>query len=129
MSILPFRSVRWILATVFALVLVGSAYGFAASNTVPTSGAGDGAGTISGYTIGGVSYVLNSTDPSKIDKVNLTVTPSGTNPQPNTLKAQVVSNGSWYTGTRGTGTAWSIDLSAANVSVLSADNLRIVAAQ
>lgn len=129
MSILPFRSFRWIVGVVFALILVGSAYGFAASNTVPTSGAGDGAGTISGYTIGGVSYVLNSTDPSKITTVNFTVTPTGTNPQPTTVKVQLVSNGTWYTGTHGTGTAWSVDLSAANVSVLSADNLRVVAAQ
>ncbi|KAB8142911.1 hypothetical protein F8S13_11705 [Chloroflexia bacterium SDU3-3] len=129
MNVSSFLNIRWVLGALFALILAGTAYGFAASNTVPTSGAGDGAGAISGYTVGGITYVLNATDPSLIDTVDFTITPAGTNSQPTTVKVQVIAGGTWYTATHGSGTAWSLDLSSANVTALSVDSLRVVAAQ
>jgi len=114
-----------------ALILAVSAYGFAAANTVATSGAGDGSATISGYSIGGIAYTLNGTDPSTIDSVDFTVTPAGTNPQPSTVKVQLVTGGTWYDAAHGSGTAWSVDLTSASpaVTAASVDNLRVVAAQ
>src|SRR5947208_1928990 len=72
--------------------------GYSAANTVPTSKGGDGAGTISGYTISTVKYTLNSTDPRNIDTVtfNTDVAP----PSGATVKIRLVSSGStWYSCT------------------------------
>jgi len=61
-----------------ALILVVSLviYGFAAANTVPNTGAGDGSGVVSGYAITDIVYNLNATNPYNIDSINFTVTPS-----------------------------------------------------
>jgi len=130
-SIAPILRPRVLIAFALALVLATAAYGFAANNTVSTSGAGDGNAAISGYTIGGVAYVLNSTTPTDIDTVNFTVTPAGTNPQPSTVQVQLTTGGTWYPATHGSGTAWSVDLTSASpvVTAASVDNLRVVAAQ
>ncbi len=129
MSIPSFLNVRWILAATFALIIAGAAYGFAASNTVSASGAGDGAGTISGYTVSNITYVLNSTNPANLDSVNFDVTPAGTNPQPATVKVQVVTSGTWYSASFVSGTGWTVDLSSSSVTASSVNNLRVVAAQ
>jgi len=128
-NISSFLNVRWIIAAVVALVVAGSVYGFAASNTVAASGAGDGAGAISGYTIGSVTYVLNSTDPANLDSVGFSVTPAGSNPQPTTVKVQLVTSGTWYSAAFVSGTAWTVDVSSASVTAASVNNLRVVAAQ
>src|SRR5262245_9903742 len=101
---------RFIIIAALALVLATAAYGFAATNTVGASNAGDGAGTISGYAITSPTYVLNASDPTKIDSADFTVTPNNGGIQPATLKVQLVSGGAWYDATHGTGTAWSLDL-------------------
>ncbi|MEN9935172.1 MAG: hypothetical protein RLZZ387_1751 [Chloroflexota bacterium] len=120
---------RFLLAVALSLVLGTTAYGFAAANTIPTSGAGDGSATISGYTISSVTYALDSTDPSLLDSVSFNITPTGSNPQPVTVKIQLVTDGTWYTATAGSGTTWSVDLASANVTAASVNNLRVVAAQ
>ena len=129
MSIFSILRPRMIIMGAVALILAVSTYGFAAANTVATSGAGDGNAAISGYTIGGIAYTLNATDPSTLDGVAFTVTPAGTNPQPTTVKIQLTTGGTWYSATHGTGTAWSVDLTSASVTAVSIDNLRVVAAQ
>jgi hypothetical protein len=120
---------RFLLATALVLVLTTTVYGFAATNTVATSGAGDGNAVISGYTIDDITYVLNSTNPANLDSVSFSVTPTGTNPQPATVRVQVVTSGTWYSATLDSGTTWKVDLSSANVSAAAVNNLRVVAAQ
>lgn len=51
-----------ILITLF--VLAAATYAFAAANTVPTSLAGDGTGTISGFTVSNIHYTLNAANPA-----------------------------------------------------------------
>jgi hypothetical protein len=121
--------VRTIVAVVAALIVAVTAYGFAASNTVPDTNAGDGEGTISGYTVSNVTYTLNSTDPSLLDSVSMTITPDNGGTAPTTVKVQLVNGGTWYDAD-GSGTSWSVDLSAVTPSVTAAsvDNLRVVAA-
>ncbi len=58
-----------IAVVVVALLLMALTYAFAAGNTLPVSRAGDGHAWVSGYEVTNVHYVLLSTDPSKIDKV------------------------------------------------------------
>jgi hypothetical protein len=58
------------------LALAAGVYAFTASNTVPSTTAGSGSGTVSGYTVNNVHYTLNATTPSAIDSVTFTVSPS-----------------------------------------------------
>ncbi|NJC94963.1 MAG: hypothetical protein C3F07_12410 [Anaerolineales bacterium] len=112
-----------ILFVVFVVVAISvAAYAFAASNTVPDTKAGDGSGTVSGYTITSVQYTLNGTDPSTLDSVSFDVGAAAA-----TVKVQLVSSGgSWYDCTIGTGTTWSCTTTGLNVSTI--DQLRVVAA-
>src|ERR1041385_6075913 len=67
---------RFIVATVASLAIAGGAYAFTASNTVPTSTAGAGSGTVSGFTVTNLHYGLNATTPSNIDSLTFNVSPS-----------------------------------------------------
>ena len=50
------------------------AFGYAAANVFPAeSGAGDGTGIVSGYTITNVDYTLLTSDPSKLELLTLDV--------------------------------------------------------
>jgi hypothetical protein len=116
-----FRNFKVLLFVLAILVLAGSAYAFAAANTVPNTKAGDGSGTVSGYTITSVDYTLNGTDPSTLDSVAFDVGAAAT-----TVKVNLVaSGGSWYDCTLDTGTTWSCDTTGLTVS--SIDQLRVVA--
>ena len=65
-----FRSRTRRLAAVAIIAVVALAgFGFAASNTVPGSKAGDGAGAITGYVVSTVHYNLNAANPRNIDSV------------------------------------------------------------
>lgn len=69
----------WVLRGVALLGAAGmGGLAFTASNTVPTSKAGDGSGAVSGYVLSSVHYGLNGTDPTKADSVTFTLdsTPS-----------------------------------------------------
>jgi len=57
-----------------ALILAAAVYGFAAANVVPNSYAGDGSGTILGYTVSSIVYTLNNDgNPGDIDSVAFTL--------------------------------------------------------
>lgn len=118
------RKARFLYPLIFALILAAVTFAYAAANTVPGSGAGDGSGAISGYTVSNVHYVLSTTDPSVIDQVTFSLAGA---PTPTTVKIQLVTGGSWYSCTESGGT-WTCNVGGA-VTVLAADNLRVVAAQ
>ncbi len=86
------RSRRLIVALLCAGIVSGAAYSYTASNTVPATGAGFGNGTISGYTISGLGYTLNSTDPSLVDAVAFTISPTNAG----SVYAQLAAGGPWY---------------------------------
>jgi hypothetical protein len=109
----------------FALLLGLAVYAFAAANTVPATQAGDGSGTISGYTISAVHYGLNGTDPSKIDSVTFTL--SSTPAAGSTMKIQLTAAGSWYSCTN-VAAAVTCTTTSPQATVLAADNLRVVVA-
>ena len=91
-----------VLFVLFVIVAISAAaYAFAASNTVPATKAGDGSGVVSGYTVTGVVYTLNGTDPSTLDSVSFDLGAAATQ-----VQAQLVASGSWYTCTLDTGTGW-----------------------
>jgi hypothetical protein len=61
---------------VIALAIGGGAYAFTASNTVPATTAGAGAGAVSGYTVTNLHYGLNTTTPTNIDSLTFTISPA-----------------------------------------------------
>jgi hypothetical protein len=118
---------RLLASMAMLLILSAAAYGFAAANTVPISGAGDGAGTITGYTVSAVKYNLNATTPADIDSVNFTLTPSGAAGVPTTVKAKLVSGSTTYSTCTLAATTWTCNV--IGVTALAADELRVIAAQ
>ncbi len=97
-----------VLAVIAAIAVfsVGGA-AFTAANTVPTSSAGDGAGTVSGFTITAIAYVLNATTPSDVDTITFTATADNSNVAlPSSMFIRPDSTGSeYYTCTRSGGIA------------------------
>src|SRR6476620_3497136 len=84
---------------VLVLAIAGTAYAFAASNTVPATRAGDGSQAISGYTISAVAYGLNSSTPTNIDSVTFTISPTSAT----TVKASLNGGTTWYACTNSSG--------------------------
>lgn len=106
---------------IIALILAASVYGFAAANTVPDTYAGDGSGTISGYTISNVTYSLNSdSDPTDIDQVTFTLSTAAS-------EAYVSFDGgsSWASCSISGGT--SVTCGSLSVNVAGANSLRVIA--
>ena len=71
------RGRRFLGTMLLTLLFAVSAYAFTATNNVPPSQAGDGHGTISGYTVSNVAYTLAS-DPTMIEKVAFTLDAAAT---------------------------------------------------
>ena len=92
-------------------------------NTSPATQAGEGATAISGYTTSAVQYTLNGADPTKIDAVAFTISPTT-----GTVKAQLVSAGSWYACTNSVGSV-SCATTSPQATVATANQLTVVAAQ
>ena len=112
--------VRSLGVTGLLLSLGVGAYAFTATNTVPTSKAGDGTGTISGYTLSAIHYGVNATTPTNVDSVSFTVDAAPASGS--TMKVQINSN--WYTCTNVTTTVTctttSPQLTVANSATLEA---------
>jgi len=105
---------------VLALILAASVYGFAAANIVPDTYAGDGAGTISGFTITNIVYSLNTDgDPSDIDGVDFTLNSAAT-------EIYITLDGTTWTSCTPTG--FDVSCTGLSQSVLAAVSLRVIAA-
>jgi hypothetical protein len=91
---------------------------------VPASYAGEGASVTSGYTITNVVYTLNTTNPSNIDSVAFTLNAAAT-----TVKARLVTTGSYYSCTNTSGTTWSCSTTSPQATVAAANELRIIASE
>ena len=115
------RRFRFVAAALAAVMIAAGTYAFTAGNTVPGSNAGSGTGAISGYTVGNIAYTLNS-DPTKIDAVTFTLDKAA-----GTVKAQLVSAGSWYSCTNTSGLNWSCATTSPQATVQPSDNLTVVA--
>jgi hypothetical protein len=106
-------------------ILAAGAYAFTASNTVPSSNAGSGSGTVSGYTATNVSYTLTAADPTTIDTLTFTIAPTTTS----VVKVKAGTTGSWKTCANASGSI-TCDYSAAPISVGAVlDQLTVVAVQ
>jgi len=116
-----------VVLVVLVAVLVAVGFAYAAANTVPVTGAGDGEKTISGYDVYNVHYTLAS-DPTKIGSVTFTITTTSGAAAPATVKIKLVSDSNtWYSCDAGQNFSWTC--SVGDVSVYAANELRVVAAQ
>ena len=71
-------------------VLSAATFAFTNTNTVPISDAGQGANTISGYTVSDVQYNESATNPHKLADVVFTLSPKDGGGAPTTVKASLV---------------------------------------
>jgi len=118
------RRRRTVIVALLALALGAGAFAFAAANTVPGSTAGSGSGAISGYTISGVAYTVNSTTPTNLDQVAFTISPAAAT----TVKAQLAAAGSWYTCANAAGSV-TCNTTSPQATVAAATQLTVVATQ
>jgi hypothetical protein len=121
------RSIKFIIIVIVAFAFASVVTAYAASNTVPSTAAGDGAGAISGYTISAIHYNLNAANPGNIDSV--TFTTDTTVPVGATVKIKLVNAGSnWYTCTGQGSTSIACVTTSPQATVVTADSLRVVIA-
>lgn len=119
-----FRSSKMFVVVLMALVFATAAFAFAATNTVPGTYAGEGAGTVSGYTVTNVVYNLNAATASNIDSVTFTL-----NAAASTVKVRLDTTGSYYSCTNTSGNNWSCATTAPQATVAAADELRVIASE
>jgi len=74
------------------VILATAGFGFAATNNVQNSRAGDGEGEIAGYNVTNISYGLNATDPEQFASVSFDV--AGGQVVPTTVQARI-GGGTW----------------------------------
>jgi hypothetical protein len=115
------RISKTVLVTIVILIFATTAYAFAASNTVPNTGAGEGSGTVSGYTVTAVQYHLNATNASNIDSVTFTLNAAATD-----VKIRLVTTGSYYDCSN-TLLDWTCATTSPQATVLAANEFRVIA--
>lgn len=99
-------------------------YAFTAANTVPSTKAGDGAGSISGFATSSVSYTLNATNTRNLDSIgfNVDVVPAAGS----AIKIKLsVAGSTWYTCTN-VSTAITCPTTSPQATVAGVDELRVV---
>ena len=110
------------------VILATAGFGFAASNNVQNSRAGDGYAEISGFNINSIDYDLVDTDPTTIDSVSFVV--NGGTVVPDDVHVKLVNSATAYdpctTSSLTMPATFTCDV---NVTVLAADEFRVIAAQ
>ncbi len=123
-----FLNYRTTTVILLALIITAVAYGFAAANTVPESGAGDGAGTISGYDITNIQYSLLGSDPSKVASVNFDVSPTASAAAASVVEITIDSGATWVNCVDNGGGNWTCSFAAGSEpTALAAASLQVVA--
>ncbi|MDP9350460.1 MAG: hypothetical protein M3P51_02805 [Chloroflexota bacterium] len=126
-------NIRFLAVLALAFVAATASYGFAGSNTVTSKAAGDGKAAISGYTVSGSSYVLDSANPAEIDIAKFSIAETT---KPSTVKLQLTTSGTWLdctVPTTNTAAPWTYECGSAtsplNIAVADASQLRVVATE
>ena len=95
------------------MVIAGSAYAFAAANTLSdtTIEVGYSSDTVAGYTIDNVAYDLVDTAPNTVDAMTFTISPTTAT----VVQVKIDASGSWETCSNSSGTVTCTFSSAYNV--------------
>lgn len=118
------RSKRLIVTLIVAGIVSTAAYTYTATNTVSTTHAGAGTGTISGYTVNSVDYTLDGSDPQNLDSVTVTLSPTGATH----VNIQLAAGGPWYSCSL-LGGQWSCNTTSPQATAVGSTQLTVVAAQ
>jgi hypothetical protein len=123
------RNFKVLLTVLVIIAVAGSAYAFAATNTVPDSAAGYKANVVPGYTVTNVVYDLKSTDPTIVDKITFDIAPSSGTVVAAITKLQTVTSGTWKDCTLVAGTAPSMTVTCTygSLALIDVTALNIVA--
>jgi len=105
-----FRNFKVLLVVLVAIIVAGSAFAFAAQNTVADSAAGYKANVVPGYTVTNIAYDLDATDPTVVDKVTFAIAPSSGTVVAAIVKLQTATGGTWTDCTLAAGTAPSMNV-------------------
>ena len=129
MSIFRLFTFKNIFLLIPTLIVAAGIYAFAAANVVPESGAGDGTGTISGYTITNVTYDTNDDgNPTTLDEVTFDIDPTAGAGTPTEVFVEVVAGtDNWFSCAAGGGSSWACTITSTNT--VDADALNVVAAE
>jgi hypothetical protein len=100
-----FRNFKVLMIALVAIVVAGSAYAFAAQNTIADSAAGYKASVVPGYTVTNVAYDLDATDPTLVDAITFDVAPTSGTSAAVLAKLQTATAGAWTDCTLVAGTA------------------------
>ena len=119
------RNILIILGLILVAALI---YAFAAANTVPETGAGEGSNTVSGYTISNVDYTLLPSDPSLLQDVSFTVAPTAGAGAAGTVMITVDGGTTWVNCT-GPGPIWTCTFAVPQPTVASIASLDVVATE
>jgi hypothetical protein len=114
------RSSKVFIIVLVIMVFATTAYAFAASNTVPTSNAGEGSAAIGGYTVTSVTYTYSTANPSIITFVDFDIAPAA-------VKAGVGFNAGTLTDCGALSAGGTHAHCPVNQGVLGATSLRVVA--
>ena len=124
---------RIFILLILVLILGAATYGFAATNTVPDGRAGEGQGTINGYTVLNVHYELNSGNPTAFQWVYFDLEDGAGNPASATeVHAGIGAGGAidWVECDPSlAGWDFECDLSGIGTTVQAADALHVAAAE
>jgi hypothetical protein len=104
------RNFKVLLTVLVVIVVAGSAYAFAATNTVPDSAAGYKANVVPGYTVTNIVYDLDATDPTLVDAITFDIAPSSGTVVAAITKLQTATGGAWTDCTLVAGTAPSMSV-------------------
>jgi len=64
------RNFKVVLIALAILIIAGSAYAFAAANSIPTPGyAGSGESDVSGYTVSNIEFTFDTNDPTQVTQI------------------------------------------------------------
>lgn len=99
-----FRNIKVLLIALMVIAIAGSAYAFAAANTVPDTTAGSGASAVGGYTVSDVLYDLDATDPTVVDAITFSISPDSGSEKAVAVFVQTAAAGSWTSCTLVDGT-------------------------
>ena len=89
------RNFKVVLLVLVVLAIAGSAYAFAAQNTIESSAGGYKASVIPGYAVTNVVYDLDDTDPTIVDEIAFDIAPTSGSDAAVVVKVQTATGGSW----------------------------------
>jgi hypothetical protein len=123
------RNFKVFLIALIAVVVAGSAYAFAAQNTVADSAAGYKASVVPGYTVTNIAYDLNATDPTLVDKITFLISPSSGTVVAAIAKIQTADAGAWTycVLVAGTAPSMTVTCTVTSLPLVSVTALNVVA--